>query len=102
MYNHTPADGYVLEIAGAIRPTDRSHRTSSHRVVAALQALDSRIQTMEFRSTVLDAIFEHAVVQHFDDVHDETYGTRLLDRLKRRYGIKRTREVLIDRCDVLN
>jgi len=102
MYNHTPADQYVLEIAGAIRPTDRSHRTPSHRVAAALQARDPRIQTTEFRSTVFDAIFEHAVVEHFDDVDDETYGRRLLDRLNRRYGSKRTRELLVERCDVLN
>lgn len=102
MHNHTPPDGYVLEIAGTIRPNDQSHRTPSHRVVAALQALDSRIETKEFRSTVLDTIFEHAVVEHFDDVEDETYGRRLLDRLKRRYGTKRTRDLLVDRCDVLN
>jgi hypothetical protein len=102
MYNHTPADGYILQIVGTIHPNDRSHRSPSHRVVSALQGLNPRIQTKGFRSAVLDAIFEHAVVEHFDDVDDEAYGRRLLDRLKRRYGAKRTRELLVDRCDVLN
>jgi hypothetical protein len=56
MYNHTPADGYVLHIAGHIRPADYPDLSPSDRVVRALQALDSRVLSGRFRSKVLDAI----------------------------------------------
>lgn len=99
MYNHTPGDGYVLNIAGRIRPTDYPQLSPSHRVVRALQALDSRIVTTGLRSKVLAAIFDHALVQHFND--DDGYVRRLVARLERRYGKKRTRRLLLDRCDML-
>jgi hypothetical protein len=100
MYNHTPPDSYVLDIVGNIRPKDLPKLSPSHRVVHALQALDSRIVHTGFRSTVLNAIFDCAVVQHFND--DEDYVKRLVPRLERRYGKKRTRALLIGRCDILN
>jgi hypothetical protein len=100
MYNHTPPDSYVVDVVGRIHLQDLPKLSPSHRVVRALQAVDPRIVTTRFRSTVLNAIFDHALVQHFND--DEEYVKRLIPRLERRYGKKRTRHLLIERCDILN
>src|SRR3954470_3372840 len=99
MYNHTPADGYIIQIAGSIRPQDYPELSSSHRIVRALQAVDSRIATNRFRSTVLDAIFEHAIVQHLND--DEQYAKTVIAKLERRWGKKRARNFFINYCDIL-
>jgi len=99
MYNHTPPESYILDIVGGVHQQDSKLRPSA-RVVRALQALDARIVTKRFRTTVLNAIFDHAVVQHFND--DEAYVGRRIARLQQRYGKKRTRELPIERCDILN
>src|SRR3954468_16236763 len=101
MFNNTSPDGYILDVAGHMHPNDPPELSPSGRVVRALQALDSRVVTSRFRSTVLEAIFHHAVGEQFNP-DDEEYGKKLILRLERRYGKKRTRELLIERCDVLN
>jgi len=100
MYNHTPPDSYVLDIVGRVHLNSRPARSPSHRVVRALQTVEPRIVTTGFRSTVLNAIFDHALIEHFND--DEEYVRKLIPRLERRYGKKRTRHLLIQRCDILN
>jgi hypothetical protein len=49
---------------------------------------------------VLDAIFEHALIEFYGD--DEEYVKRLVARAGRRFGAKRARKLLIDRCDYLH
>jgi hypothetical protein len=100
MYNHTPADGYILDIVGRVHLNREPARSPSHRVVRALQAIDPRVRTTGFRSTVLNAIFDHALIEHYHD--DEKYVKKLVARLERRYGKTRTRRLLIERCDILN
>jgi hypothetical protein len=100
MYNHTPADDYILSIVGHIRPADLLNLSPSDRVVRALKALDPRVVTGGFRSKVLNAIFEHALVEHFND--DEEYVRKLVPRLERKCGRKRARNLLLERCEILN
>jgi len=100
MYNNMPPDGYVVDIVGRGLLSIAPGRSPSHRVVHALQAADPRILTSGFRSTVLNAIFEHGVAEHFND--DDDRVKKLVPRLERRFGKKRARRLLIDHCDILH
>src|SRR5437879_282523 len=102
MYNHTPADGYILHIAGNIRPADHPNLSPSDRLVRALQVLDPRIQTRGFRAKVFDAIYMHALGELFNPDDDEEYVNRLVPRLERRYGKKRAGQLLLQRCEILD
>src|SRR5947208_2301646 len=99
MYNHTPADAYILHIAGQMRPADHPDLSPSDRVVRTLQAFDSRVVTGRFRSKVLEAIYLHALIDHFND--DEEYVKKLIPRLELKCGKKRARRLLIKRCEIL-
>ena len=101
VYNHTPVDGYVLQIAGHIRPGDHPTLSPSDRVVRALQAVDPRIDTRKFRAKVFDAIYLHALGELFNPDDDDHYVERLVSRLERRYGKKHARHLLLERCEIL-
>jgi hypothetical protein len=101
MYNHTPANGYILDVAGRIMPADRPGLSPSDRVVRALQAVDPRIQARGFRAKVLDAVYLHALGEHFNPHDDEEYVNRLIPRVERKYGKRRARELLLQRCEIL-
>lgn len=75
-------------------------KTPSHRVISALQKIDSRIQSSGFREAVLSAIFKDAVEEYFGFGSDE-YGWKVVSRLQRRFGIRHARKVLNKRCDSL-
>lgn len=100
MYNHTPVDGYVHNLASLISPTDHLDVSPSNRIVRLLQARDLRIATKGFRSNVLKAIFRHALLEDFNE--DEQRLDNVIARLERRFGKKRAKNILNKRCDVLD
>ena len=97
-YNTEP-DQYVLAVTDIIlRVPVAPGSTPSHRMVDALRATDSRVQKYGFRAAVLDAIFDDAVDQNYED---ESKALRLRQRLERRFGRRRARKMLISRVEVL-
>jgi len=98
-YNTEP-EQYVVPIAGRFHPNDYRNMSPSERIFQVLQKTDQRITRNNFRSSVLDAIFEDGVVSFFDD--DEERARRVRQRLERRIGKTRARRLLIERCDILD
>jgi hypothetical protein len=96
--NHnTEPEEYVLDVLSLIyERTVGLGLTPSHQVVAALQHVDERVQTLGFRRAVLDAIFDDAL-DH--DYGDAVHIAKLQADLLRRFGAKRTREILIHRVE---
>lgn len=95
---NTHAHEYQIDIYRYLLARPREGESPSERVVRALMLADPRVQMRGFRVAVLNAIFEDGVGEHF---LDEIWAEKLISRAKRRFGSKRTRQLLIHRCDIL-
>lgn len=95
---NTHVHEYQIDIYRFLLARPREGESPSAHVVRALMLADPRVQMRGFREAVLNAIFEDGVNEHF---LDEIRAEKLISRAKRRFGSKRTRRLLIDRCDIL-
>ena len=97
---NTEPERYAFDVfAHVYDDSELAGISPSGRVVAALKREDSRVQTRGFRQSVLDAIFEDALYEDYDD---RAHVDKLRFRLIRRFGAKRAREILIERVEILD
>jgi hypothetical protein len=97
-FQNTNPNSYVIDIQDELAKLPTSKCSPSSFIIDVLKKLDSRIKTKQFRSKVLDVIYSDGLASQF---FDQDHLSRLVSRSNRRFGHKRTRQLLINRCDVL-
>lgn len=96
-YN-TQSESYAYQLFGRVPYNKGCQLTPSSRVVLALQKVNPQIKTKGFRKSVLDAIMMDGIGI---DYEDDEYPERLVQRLIRRFGKMKARNILIEKFDIL-